>query len=153
MSDRPKYRHKGYQDSGVTTSKGPRGPRPPEMGRERLEDAPRGRTAGGFGPEVFKCARCGEPQHAYGTIEFEAVCAKCKTDLHTCTNCKNFDTSVRWECREHMNIPARVPVKDLRNECPLMSPRITRDLSADKGTGRVATPDNARKAFDALFKK
>lgn len=123
------------------------------MGRERLEDAPRGRTAGGFGPEVFKCARCGQAQPAFGTIEAGAVCGKCKSDLHTCSNCKNFDTSVRWECREHMNIPARVPVKDVRNDCPLMSPRITRDLSADKGSGRVATPDDARKAFDALFKK
>jgi len=116
---------------------------------ERLEGSPRGRTAGGFGPPVFKCSRCGVAQRAMGEIGAEAICS-CGADLHTCTNCKNFDTSIRWECRE--TIPERVSPKDVRNECGLFAPKIIRDLAADKGRAS-ATPDDARKAFDDLFRK
>lgn len=149
MSDR-KYRHSGYQDSDRKEPSGPRGPRP-EHRPPRLEGAPRGRTAGGFGPEVFKCMRCGEQQHFVDGVEVDAVCRKCNSDLHACSNCKNFDTMVRWECRESMNIPERVSPKDVRNQCDLFSPKIIRDLSA--GKGRIETPDDARAAFDNLFKK
>ncbi len=56
MSDR-KYRHRGYQDSGgFGSNSGGSSQRPPQTPREfpipRLEDAPRGRTAGGFGPDA-----------------------------------------------------------------------------------------------------
>jgi len=42
--------------------------------------------------------------------------------------------------------------KQARNECALFSPKIVKDLAADKGR-QPQTPDDARKAFDALFKK
>lgn len=149
MSDR-KYRHKGYMGGDKTESRGPRPDLPPR--RERLEGAPRGRSAGGFGPEVFKCNRCGEMKRSLDTtVEFDATCPKCGADLHTCSNCRNFDTQVRWECRVWEQLPARVAPKDVRNECTLMTPKIVKDLSPDKG--RIETPDDARDAFDALFKK
>jgi recombinational DNA repair protein (RecF pathway) len=149
VTDR-KYRQRGYMDK-EPVSRGPREPHEPR--KERLEGAPRGRTAGGFGPEVFKCARCGEPRRSLDQdVPFDAVCAKCGADLHTCSNCKNFDTSARWECRVWEQIPARISPKDVRNDCTLMSPRIVKDLAADKA-GKIETPDDARKAFDALFKK
>ncbi len=149
MSDR-KYGHKGYQDSGVDKkqNRGGGGDMPPR--KERLEGAPRGRSAGGFGPEAFKCARCGALQRSLGEVETGATCQECDADLHTCTNCKNFDTSTRWECREE-ELPARVSPKDVRNECHYFAPKIVRDLNADKA--RAQTPDDARAAFDALFKK
>jgi hypothetical protein len=121
-----------------------------EPQRERLEGAPRGRTAGGPGPDAFKCSRCNETQRVMSEITTESVCPKCGADMHTCSNCKNFDTSSRWECRE--TIPARVAPKDQRNECALFAPKIVRDLAADKGV-RIEAPDDARKAFEALFKK
>lgn len=151
MSDDRKYRHRGYQDSGVD-SKGPRGPRsdaPPRP--ERVEGAPRGRTAGGFGPQAFKCARCGEKQRTWEDVNHESVCARCGLDLHTCTNCQHFDTSVQWQCRLAEQLADRVAPKDKRNICALFSPRLVADLAADKG--KVETPDDARKAFEALFKK
>lgn len=154
MSDR-KYRHRGYMDTGdQQPSQGPRGPRP-DAPRERVEGAPRGRSAGAPGPEVFKCMRCGEVQRAFEGVAFELACSRCGNDLHTCSNCKNFDTMVRWECREALNIPARVSPKDVRNRCELFTPKIIRDLSADKrsGSSGPSTPDDARKAFDDLFKK
>ena len=148
MSDR-KYGHRGYQDSDKPS--GPRGPRTPfEPRPERVEGAPRGRTAGGFGPEVFKCVNCGTVHHSLAELTSESVCAKCGGDLHTCRNCSHFDTGARWECRAE--IPARVSSKDRRNECELFAAKIVRDLAADKPRG-PSTPDDARKAFDALFKK
>jgi len=121
-----------------------------EPRKERLEGAPRGRTAGGFGPEVFRCARCGELQRSFGEIASDAACVGCGADLHTCTNCKSFDTSSRWECREE--IEARVAPKDARNTCDLFAPRIVKDLAGER-TRQVSTPDDARKAFEDLFKK
>ena len=153
MSDR-KYRHRGYQDSGGYGSGGSSGggqrpstPRPDPL-PQRLEGAPRGRTAGGFGPEAFKCNRCGVLQNRLGETSSIDVCA-CGADLHTCGNCRFFDTTTMWECRE--NIPARIAAKQTRNECTFFQPKIVRDLAADKQ--KAQTPDDARKAFDALFKK
>ncbi len=156
MSDR-KYKHAGYQDgggygnksSGGGQSQRPSGPMP-EFRSPRLEGAPRGRTAGGFGPEAFKCNQCGELRHSLGDMTTEDVCRKCGADLHTCGNCRFFDTTTTWECRE--NIPARVSSKHAKNECTFFQPKIVRDLSADKGK-QPMTENDARKAFDALFKK
>jgi len=154
LSDR-KYKHRGYQDGGGYSYSGgqqqqrPQGPRP-DAPKQRLEGAPRGRTAGGFGPEAFKCNRCGELRHSLGELIFDETCLKCGADLHTCGNCRFFDTTTLWECRE--NIPKRVSGKHARNECTLFQPKIVKDLAADKGK-QPLTPDDARKAFDALFKK
>ena len=115
-----------------------------------MEGAPRGRTAGGFGPEAFKCNKCGQLRHSLGDLTHEELCLKCGADLHTCGNCRFFDTTTLWECRE--NIPVRVSPKHARNECAFFQPKIVKDLSADKGK-QLQTPDDARKAFDALFKK
>ena len=153
MSDR-KYKHKGYQDSGGSGSYSggnnrPQTPRT-DFRPERMEGAPRGRTAGGFGPEAFKCNACGHQRQDLGELTHEETCLKCAADLHTCGNCRFFDTTTLWECRE--NIPVRVVGKHKRNECAMFSPKIVRNLEADKGRQQLA-PDDARKAFDALFKK
>jgi hypothetical protein len=152
LSDR-KYRHQGYQDSGGYSSNKDRGPRPQtpyEPQNQRMEGAPRGRTAGGFGPEVFKCNACGTQRIGLEQPSHEEVCVKCAADLHTCGNCRAFDTTTLWECRE--NIPVRVAGKHARNECTFFQPKVVRDLTADKAR-QPQTPDDARKAFDALFKK
>ena len=151
LSDR-KYRHQGYQDGGgYSKSSTPRTPRATyEPQNQRLEGAPRGRTAGGFGPEVFKCFSCGTQRLSLDQPTFDETCVKCGADLHTCGNCRAFDTTTTWECRE--TIPARVPGKHTRNECTFFQPKVVRDLTADKGR-QPQTPDDARKAFDALFKK
>jgi hypothetical protein len=149
VSDR-KYRHRGYQDSGSRSNEPrPESPRP-EPQRQRLEGAPRGRTAGGFGPEAFKCNRCGELRHGLTELTSEELCTKCGADMHTCGNCRFFDTTTLWECRE--NIPVRVVGKHARNECAFFQPKIVKDLAHDKGTKPMSEND-ARKAFDALFKK
>jgi hypothetical protein len=155
VSDR-KYKLKGYQDSGGYSSyssgggeQRPQGPRPDNR-PQRIEGAPRGRTAGGFGPEVFKCNKCGTQRIGLENPTTDEVCASCGADLHTCGNCRFFDTSTLWECRE--NIPARVSGKHARNECAFFQPKVVKDLAHDKAR-QPQTPDEARNAFDALFKK
>src|SRR4051794_7931590 len=117
-----------------------------------MEGAPRGRTAGGFGPEAFKCNRCGQLRVGIENPTADETCLKCGADLHTCGNCRFFDTTTSWECRESENIPARVASKHAKNECTVFSPKVVKDLAADKAH-KLQTPDEARKAFDALFKK
>ena len=155
VSDR-KYKHRGSQDGGFKSNVGggsdslaPSGPRP-EPQRQRLEGAPRGRTAGGFGPEVFKCNKCGQQRVSLDEPLPDETCVKCSADLHTCGNCRFFDTTTLWECRE--NIPVRVSGKHARNQCTFFQPKMVKDLAADK-SNKVQTPDDARKAFDAFFKK
>jgi hypothetical protein len=151
-----KYKHRGYQDgggygsSGSSTSRQQKPRTEYEPQRQRLEDAPRGRTAGGFGPDAFKCNKCGQIRHSLGELTHEDACAGCGADLHTCGNCRFFDTTTLWECRE--NIPVRVVGKHAKNECAFFQPKIVKDLSADKGK-QPMTENDARKAFDALFKK
>jgi len=152
LSDR-KYKHKGYQDGGgygsnSSSESRPQSPRP-EQRPQRLEGAPRGRTAGGFGPEVFKCNACGQQRIGLDEPTADETCVKCGADLHTCGNCRYFDTTTLWECRA--DIKTRVTGKHKRNECALFQPKVVRDLAAGKGS--IQTPDDARKAFDALFKK
>jgi len=152
LSDDRKYKHKGYQDGGSYgnrsggSSNRPSGP-PQEPRPQRMEGAPRGRTAGGFGPDAFKCNQCGQVRPSLGDLPNDETCLRCGADLHTCGNCRFFDTTTMWECRE--NIPARVTGKQKANECTFFSPKIVRDLAADKG--KSLSPDDARKAFDALF--
>ena len=155
MSEDRKYKHRGYQDSGGysnhSSSGGSSRPQTPYEPRpQRMEGAPRGRTAGGFGPEAFKCNSCGHQRIGLEQPTTEETCQKCNADLHTCGNCRAFDTTTMWECRE--NIPVRIASKHARNECTFFQPKVVRDLAADKAR-QGQTPDDARKAFDALFKK
>lgn len=138
MSDR-KYRQRGYQDDDRGESR-PRGPRAP---RERPE-GPRGRGLGAPTRTVFRCAACGAAAEL-AEVGFEAVCAACGTDLHTCTHCRHFDTSARFECRQE--IPERVMGKSKRNRCELFEPKQAKEMDGER-----AAPDDPRAAFDALFK-
>ena len=99
---------------------------------------------------MFKCNRCGEQRISLDRPTLEETCVKCGADIHSCGNCRSFDTTTLWECRE--NIPVRVANKHSRNECEFFQPKVVKDLAADKAR-QPQTPDDARKAFDALFKK
>lgn len=141
MNDR-KYRHRGYQDSSDEPR--PRGPRPDAGGRT---EGPRGRGAEVDKAVVFACKSCGEKRRDLEDIRFDSVCA-CGADIHACAQCAHFDTSARFECLQP--IPARILSKKKRNECPLFEPARSFDLTGPKPT---ATPDDARAAFERLFRK
>lgn len=143
MNDR-KYRHRGYQDSSDEVR--PRGPRPGAPGR--TEGAPRGRGVDLDKAVVFSCKACGEKRRDPEEIRFDSTCPKCGADLHACGQCSYFDASARLECTQP--IPERIPSKKARNTCPFYSPARSFDLT---GTRATETPDDARAAFERLFKK
>jgi hypothetical protein len=145
MSDR-KYKQRGYQDTGAERN----APRPPAaQGPQDKREAPRGRGLGAPTEEVFRCARCGEAGPLAAAMALDAHCAKCGSDLHTCTHCASFDTGSAFECRKP--IPRRISPKDRANACELFEPRVRAEFAREKPAPAGKT-DDARAAFDALFK-
>ncbi len=140
VSDR-KYRQRGYQDDGGGEK--PRRGRPagPSPGRE----GPRGRGLGAPTAEAFRCAHCGRQAGAPGARQTTATCPACGADLHSCTNCRHFDSSAPLECRKP--VPQRIGAKAKRNECELFEAKVTKEFSSDSGK-----PADPKAAFDALFK-
>ena len=140
MAER-KYRQRGYQDSGEsrekTSSEKPVrkdtfGPRPLQMPGTHA---------------VSRCAQCGTLLAA-GT-EPSGQCPKCGCVLHSCRQCTYFDTSSRFECMQP--IPERIPRKDERNQCSFYSMRVR--VEKETSTPAAVKPQDARQAFERLFKK
>ncbi|MGE5346683.1 MAG: hypothetical protein ACM3JH_12065 [Acidithiobacillales bacterium] len=137
-----KYRQKGYQDSAPHQSRGGGRSEAPR----RLEGAPKGRGAERNRDEVFRCKVCGEKNDP--EVAAASLCRKCRAPLHACNQCRHFDGTARWQCRQE--IPAPVPTKSAANDCTFYAPAVTLDLT---GTKAAETPDTARAAFDRLFGK
>lgn len=138
-----KYRQRGYQDRGEDRQKKPSGERPPKR-----DDT--------FGPRpiqmpgtrsVSRCAQCGTLLQTSG--EPPVLCPKCGFELHSCKQCSHFDPSSRFECTQP--IPARVPRKDVRNECTFYAIRVM--VEKETSTPAASRPSDARQAFENLFKK
>ncbi len=98
--------------------------------------------------EVFRCALCGALVPVEIGIPVDGECPKCHADLHTCKNCLHFDPRSRFECTEP--IPARIPRKDVRNECEFFEPRKVVERETTTSPMQIQDP---RAAFDRLFKK
>lgn len=139
MSDR-KYRQPGYMDRNEERQKRPAekplrkdntfGPRPLNM--------PGTRT-------VSRCAQCGTVLNALTEV---GQCPKCGFELHSCKQCTHFDPASRFECTEP--IAERIPRKDAKNDCQFYAMRIMVEKETSASTMRA---DDARKAFENLFKK
>lgn len=154
-----KYNQRGYQDTGRE-----RVEREPERPREKPKGGPRGSKAReaprpihmpGF-QDVLRCALCGAIVPPPVEIHHDSQCPKCKADLHSCKNCRHFDTAQRFECTQE--IPERIMKKDLRNTCSFFTPRTsvereTRDSGGANSHPPPSNPSDARSAFDNLFKK
>ena len=142
MSDR-KYPQHGYQDSG-------------ERQKASHDQAPARKDKNNtFGPRpvqmpgthsVSRCSQCG----TLLTMLSEPLgqCPKCNFELHSCKQCTYFDPSRRFECMQP--VPQRVAKKDARNDCTFYS--ISVRVEKQTSTGLAARPNDARKAFDNLFK-
>jgi hypothetical protein len=92
--------------------------------------------------------------------DFKGNCPKCGVALHCCKQCAHFEPSTRFQCLKP--VPVRIAGKDQANECELFSPRVT--VARDVAPGSAGapprpavveprTPNDARTAFDNLFKK
>jgi len=157
-SDR-KYRQHGYMDSDHDSKGGyregprPQGPRPPiDVTGPRLPRLVQHVAAA----RCYNCATALPP----GTA-FSGTCPKCNAELHCCKQCAHFEPSTRFQCLKP--IPVRIALKDKANECSLFEPRVTvaREGTAnasmappvDVGPPAPRNSDEARNAFDKLFKK
>ncbi len=144
MSDR-KYRQRGYQDTREEPQKksggggGEKPARKDTFGPRPLQ-MPGTRT-------VSRCSQCGTVLQP--TTDPLAKCPKCGFELHSCKQCTYFDPSSRFECMQP--IPERIARKDQRNECTFYSMRVT--MEKETSTPTAGRGDDARKAFENLFKK
>jgi hypothetical protein len=145
MSDR-KYRQRGYQDDARGDRRGPR-----RQGPRDKPEGPRGRGLGAPTRTVFRCASCGRTAELE-EVSFESICAGCGTALHTCTHCRHFDTSARFECRQPLT--EHVASKTKANRCELFEPKAAQEFKEEQrpAPGNPIDPDDPRAAFDALFK-
>ncbi len=138
-----KYRQHGYRDSDRSEK------------RERTSgDRPVKQET--FGPKAVQMtgshaiSRCGQCGTVLTSIaEPVGKCSKCGFDLHSCKQCTHFDTSARFECTQ--SIPARIPRKDVENQCTFYS--ISVRVEKQTSTPASARPQDARQAFENLFKK
>jgi hypothetical protein len=161
MDEDRKYRQHGYQDSDRSRNNGQNGdsrPRPPQGPRSMQDPA---------GPRLPRLVQSVAASRCYncamalaGGTDFKGNCPKCGVALHCCKQCAHFEPSTRFQCLKP--IPARIPLKDQMNECELFSARVTvsRDgapppapVNAPPAPNAVRTPNDARAAFDNLFKK
>lgn len=159
-SDR-KYRQPGYMDSDRDSKGGyredrpkPQGPRPPiDVTGPRLPRLVQHVAAA----RCFNCATALPPD-----VDFNGNCPKCGAALHCCKQCSHFEPSTRFQCLKP--IPVRIALKDKANECTLFTPRVTvaREGTAtnnqvqppvNQGPPAPRNPEDARNAFDKLFKK
>jgi hypothetical protein len=156
-----KYGQRGYFEDHRERDREPEKPRERPKGGPRgskAREAPRAMKMPDF-QEVLRCSLCGTIVPPPVVINYESQCPKCKADLHSCKNCRHFDSSRRFECTE--SIPERIGKKDLRNHCELFTARAsiereTRDSGGGGGskpTVSATKPSDARSAFDNLFKK
>jgi len=149
-----KYKHKGYSERDGEEKKRSR-PQEPRPRQEQL--GPRTPRMVGTVTRA-RCSNCG----AILAPGFDQAgqCPKCKFELHCCKQCVHFDTGAQFECTQP--IPERIPRKDAKNDCSFFEFRMTVEkdtspvnyaktpVTAPSSTGR---PDDARRAFEDLFKK
>jgi hypothetical protein len=60
-----------------------------------------------------------------------------------------FDPGSRFECMQPITV--RIPKKDVKNDCSFYEIRVTREK--ETSTPATARPNDARLAFENLFKK
>lgn len=151
-----KYTQRGYQDSDRSQNGRDRGERPRQQGPRPPLDV--------TGPRLprmvqtvtaTRCWNCATTLPS--GVDFRGACPKCNSPLHCCKQCANFEPSTRFQCIKP--VPVRIAYKDQANECELFSSRVTvaREATTPVSNAPVVntprTPQDARAAFDNLFKK
>jgi hypothetical protein len=151
MSDDRRYKQRGYQEGDQRPSRPSQG-LTPEGKRVPVITAYK---------ETVRCAECGQDLSTAFDIQMESHCPKCSADLHTCRNCRHFDTAARFECSQP--IKERLGRKAAANRCPLFTARtiVVKELGQAAATPTAAAShapssrpaDEARAALERLFKK
>ena len=157
-----KYSHRGYRDAEKDDKKS-------KVHHDRKPPSGGPRGADQFGPRTprmvgtvtrGRCANCG----AVLTPGFDpsGTCPKCQFELHSCKQCRFFDSGVQFECTQP--IPERITPKDAKNNCTFYEFRMTiekdtaptsysQPSTATSPPPSPSRPTDARQAFENLFKK
>ena len=157
-----KYKQRGYADRDSQDKKRERTDRPDRPDRPS-EPRPKQDMLGPRTPRMVgtvmraRCSTCGAVLPP--GFDANAQCPRCHAELHSCKQCVHFDTAAQFECTQP--IPERIAKKDAKNDCTFFELRMTieKDTSPVAYTppGTPATngarPNDARKAFEDLFKK
>ena len=155
-----KYKQKGYRDSDAGEKRRERTERPPEPPRPK-HDMLGPRTPRMVGTVIrARCANCGAVLNP--GFDVNGSCPRCQSELHCCKQCVNFDTGKQFECTQP--IPERIAKKDAKNNCSFFEFRATVEKDTSPvgysqkpaviaPTSSPSRPNDARKAFEDLFKK
>jgi len=152
-----KYKQRGYRDSDADEKKRERADRPPSEPRAKQE------LLGPRTPRMVgtvmraRCSSCGAVL-APG-FDSNAPCPRCQAAMHSCKQCVHFDTGKQFECTQP--IPERIAKKDAKNSCTFFEFRMTVEKDTSPVTyatsapaaAPASRPNDARKAFEDLFKK
>lgn len=155
-----KYGHRGYRDAEKQDKKEHRQERKPPTGGPRGQNDHLGpRTPRMVGTVTrARCSSCGAV--LMPGFDPNGDCPRCHAALHSCKQCVHFDTGKQFECTQP--VPERITKKDAKNSCTFFEFRTTveKDTSPVTYATNVAVPaaspsrpNDARKAFEDLFKK
>jgi hypothetical protein len=153
-----KYKQRGYQDRDPKDKKKDRTPRPAEPRPKHDMLGPRTPRMVGTVTRA-RCTSCGSA--LMPGFDQGGKCPKCQADLHSCKQCVHFDTGKQFECTQP--IPERIAKKDAKNDCKFFEFRMTVEKDTSPVTYATnapvaaampaARPNDARQAFENLFKK
>ncbi|MBN1823395.1 MAG: hypothetical protein JW803_03650 [Endomicrobiales bacterium] len=93
------------------------------------------------------CHKCGAVIDESKRVSFRDSCNKCASDLHSCANCRFYDTSRSNSCSAH--VEEAFPGKERFNYCEEF------EFKNAEGPSKPGTGENskARESFDKLFRK
>lgn len=151
-----KYKQRGYQDRDSKDKKKERAPRPAEPRPKHDMLGPRTPRMVGTVTRA-RCKSCGAA--LMPGFDPSGQCPRCHAELHSCKQCAHFDTGKQFECTQP--IPERIAKKDAKNDCTFFEFRVTVEKDTSPVTyatnasvaAPVARPNDARQAFEDLFKK
>ena len=156
-----KYRQRGYSDRDAQDKKKDRPDRPD---RPTGEPRPKQDMLGPRTPRMVgtvmraRCSNCGAVL-APG-FDPQGQCPRCQLEMHSCKQCVHFDTALQFECTQP--IPERIARKDAKNDCTFFEFRMTVEkdtspvnyaVNSSAPAAPAGRPNDARKAFEDLFKK
>jgi hypothetical protein len=95
----------------------------------------------------LNCFNCGTTfAWSLGTpLSRRDTCAQCGSDSRVCRNCRHYEPTAKWACREHVSEAVRE--KEKANFCDSFQP------SDGPGGSNGTTAADLRKAAESLFKK
>ena len=155
-----KYRQRGYEDRDRDSreKKRERTERPPEPRPKQDMLGPRTPRMVGTVTRA-RCSSCGAV--LMPGFDASGECPRCHAALHSCKQCVHFDTGRQFECTQP--VPERITKKDAKNGCTFFEFRMTVEKDTSPVTYATNTPaapsvspsrpNDARKAFEDLFKK